>query len=81
MKRLVLVSVLVLAGCDKVKPIVTWTCTGCKTLLASGVCTMTVAPPEGVPIPECKPGEVLVVENWKQVSREGAVLKLGCEKP
>ncbi len=64
-----------LAGCPKVKPIVLWTCVGCKALLSSGACSMVAASEK------CKPGEVLVVENWNDVSRKGAAPVLGCEKP
>lgn len=74
-------ATLVSIGCAQVKPIVHWTCAGCQMLVASGACRYFVTP-EGqkVAVPECKTGEVVVVENWKAVSREGAVPVLGCEK-
>jgi len=79
MKRIILAVVAIaatlsLAGCAKVKPIVVWTCVGCKALLSSGACTMVAASDR------CKPGEVLVIENWNDVSRNGAAPVLGCEK-
>ena len=81
MKRLSLVLVfLALVGCDRIRPVVTVTCNCCKALLASGVCTMTAAPSDqAVLVPQCKPGEVVVIENWKQMGR-GATPLLGCEK-
>lgn len=82
MKRLALVvlAVAALAGCAQLKPVVVYGCMGCKALLASGVCTMTAAPAEqAVLVPQCKVGEVVVIENWTEVGR-GAVPRLGCEK-
>jgi len=71
---LVVLIAACLAGCAKVKPIVAWTCVGCKALLASGACAMVAASDR------CKPDEVLVIENWPDVSRKGAAPVLGCEK-
>jgi hypothetical protein len=70
-----------LTGCATVKPIVHYTCMGCTALLASGVCALGEKPAGKVEVIQCKPGEVLVIENWKAVSREGALPVLGCESP
>ncbi len=79
MRKLLLITfALTLAGCAQVKPVVFWTCAGCQTLISSGVCAY-VPSPRGA-VPQCKPGEVLVIENWKDVSRKGAEPVLGCEK-
>ena len=81
MKRLgLVVCLLALAGCAKVKPFVVYGCMACKALMASGACTMTAAPPDqAVLVPQCKPGEVVAVENWKEMGK-GALPVLGCEK-
>ena len=71
---LVILAIACLAGCAKVKPVVLWTCVGCKALLSSGACAMVAASEK------CKPDEVLVIENWSDVSRNGAAPVLGCEK-
>ncbi len=71
---LIILAAACLSGCAKARPIVAWTCIGCRALLSSGACTMVAASDR------CKPGEVLVIENWSDVSRKGAVPVLGCEK-
>lgn len=81
MRGLVAVLLLGLTSCATVKPIVHYTCMGCTALLASGVCALAEKPAGKVEVPQCKSGEVLVIENWKKVSREGALPVLGCEKP
>jgi hypothetical protein len=83
MKRVLLVLALLLTGCTKAKPILEWTCLGCEALVSSGVCAYIQAKPGGppIPVPECKPPKVLVIENWEDVSQHGATPVLGCEKP
>lgn len=80
MRRLLVVLAIAATGCATVKPIVQYTCLGCQALVSSGVCNYVRGPQgEKIPIPECKPDEQVVIENWKAVSREGAVPILGCE--
>lgn len=83
-RSLLIVSGLTLLGCAHVKPIVAYTCMGCQGLIGSGLCRqMLAAQPQAPPpvIPECREKEVLVVENWDAVCREGAAPILKCEKP
>lgn len=81
MRGAVVALALLLGGCAHVKPIVVYTCMGCQALLASGVCAMVKPDLGSVSVPKCGPGEILVIENWKEVSREGAVPVLGCDEP
>jgi hypothetical protein len=82
MKKLVVLAVLALAGCAHVRPVVHYTCVGCQALVSSGACRFFQAAPGAppIPVPECKPGEVVVVKNWKQMTEQGATPALGCEK-
>jgi hypothetical protein len=81
MRVLAAILLLGLAGCTTVKPIVHWTCVACQTLVSSGVCAYGEKLPAKVEVPQCAAGKVLVIENWKAVSREGKTPVLGCEKP
>lgn len=82
MRAFLVIAALALAGCSQIKPVVHWTCVGCQALTASGACRFFQAAPGAppIPVPECGPGKVVVVENWDAMSRRGAAPVLGCEK-
>ena len=81
MRRAAVLIALLATGCATVTPVVKYTCLGCQMLVSSGVCNYVRGPQgEKVLIPECKPGEVAVILNWKATVEKGAAPILGCAK-
>lgn len=81
MRRILLVLVvLLLQSCAHAPPVLTYVCRGCAALESSGLCAVPAAgAATSGAIPTCDQGKVLVIVNWIDVSRHGAVPVVACD--
>lgn len=81
-KVTLVLSLILLTSCAKIRPVVNYTCMGCSALVSSGICNKFSLSERGVKVdlPSCKEDEIIVIDNWEEVTRKNALPKLSCER-